>query len=330
VTPQRARQRRLLLRAMAAAPVALAAHARADTPFPSRPVRIVVPYSVGIGPDVVARTVAEHLSRKWSQPVVVDNRPGASGIVAFTEVRTTAPDGHTLFVGDTATLAVNPLIHASLPYDPERDIVPITKLFHATLAIQVGMQSRFDTMAALLAEARRSPGGVSYASFGNGHPMHVAVESMARAAGVTLLHVPFRDSGSLMAAVANCDVDFTPLSMYTVAAMTKSGKMRALAVASRTRLRDYPQLPTVAEAGGPAVEMHPWAALVGVAGTPPAVIDALQRDVVAALRAPDVRSRIEGAGFDLAPLTPQALRALIASDSAEYAVLVREGRVQRV
>jgi tripartite-type tricarboxylate transporter receptor subunit TctC len=320
----------LLLGAMAAAPVAFAARARTDNPFPSRPVRIVVPYSVGIGPDVVARTVAEHLSRKWGQPVLVDNRPGASGIVAFAELRTTAPDGHTLFVGDTATLAVNPLIHASLPYDPERDIVPITKLFHATLAIQVGMQSRFDTMAALLAEARRAPGKVSYASLGNGHPMHVAVESMARAAGVTLLHVPFRDGGSLMTAVANCDVDFTPLSMYTVAALTKSGRMRALAVAARTRLRDYPQLPTVAEAGGPAVEMHPWAALVGVAGTPPAVIDALQRDVVAALLAPDVRSRIEGAGFDLAPLTPQALRALIAADSAEYAVLVREGRVQRV
>jgi tripartite-type tricarboxylate transporter receptor subunit TctC len=208
--------------------------------------------------------------------------------------------------------------------------VPITKLFHATLAIQVGAQCRFDTMAALLAEARRSPGKVSYASLGNGHPMHVAVESMARAAGVTLLHVPFRDGGTLMSAVANCDVDFTPLSMYTVAAMSRSGKMRALAVASRTRLRDHPRLPTVAEAGGPMAEMHPWAALVGVAGTPQAAIDALQRDVVAALRAPDVRSRIEGAGFDLAPLTPQALRALIASDSAEYAVLVREGRVQRV
>ena len=330
MTLRHARRRRVLLGALAAAPFAMASRARAEPAFPSRPVRIVVPYSVGIGPDVVARTVAEHLSRKWHQPVVVDNKPGASGIVAFSEVRSTAPDGHTLFVGDTATLAVNPLIHASLPYDPERDVVPITKLFHATLAIQVGAQCRFDTMAALLAEARRAPGKVSYASLGNGHPMHVAVESMARAAGVTLLHVPFRDGGTLMSAVANCDVDFTPLSMYTVAAMTRSGKMRALAVASRTRLRDHPRLPTVAEAGGPMTEMHPWAALVGVAGTPQPAIDTLQRDVVAALLAPDVRSRIEGAGFDLAPLTPQALRALIASDSAEYAILVREGRVQRV
>jgi len=323
-------RRRALLGALAAAPFAMASRARGEPAFPSRPVRIVVPYSVGIGPDVVARAVAEHLGRKWHQPVVVDNKPGASGIVAFSEVRSTAPDGHTLFVGDTATLAVNPLIHASLPYDPERDVVPITKLFHATLAIQVGAQCRFDTMAALLAEARRAPGKVSYASLGNGHPMHVAVESMARAAGVTLLHVPFRDGGTLMSAVANCDVDFTPLSMYTVAAMTRSGKMRALAVASRTRLRDHPRLPTVAEAGGPMAEMHPWAALVSVAGTPQPAIDTLQRDVVASLGAPDVRSRIEGAGFDLAPLTPQALRALIASDSAEYAILVREGRVQRV
>ncbi len=315
---------------MAATPFAYATQGRATAPFPSRPVRIVVPYSVGIGPDVVARAVAEHLSHQWRQPVVVDNKPGASGIVAFAEVRTTPADGHTLFVGDTGTLAVNPLIHASLPYDCDRDLVPITKLFHATFAIQVGSACRFATMPALFDEARRSPGKVSYASFGNGHPSHVAVESMARAAGVEFLHVPFRDGGALVAAVANGDVDFTPLSMHTVAAMTRSGRMRALAVASRTRLPGYPNVPTIAESGGPPVVMHPWAALVGLVGTPPEVLAAVQRDVVATLRAPDVRARIEGAGFDLAPLTPQALRALIAADTAEYAVLVREGRVQRV
>jgi tripartite-type tricarboxylate transporter receptor subunit TctC len=328
--PPHSKSRRRWVAAMAAAPLAYAVRGHATTAYPTRPVRIVVPYSVGIGPDVVTRAVAQHLSHKWGQPVVVDNKPGASGIVAFSEVRSAVPDGHTLFVGDTGTLAVNPLIHSALPYDSERDLVPITKLFHATLAIQVGAGCRFDTLAALLAEARRSPGKVSYASLGNGHPMHVAVESMARAAGVQFMHVPFKDGGTLVSAVANTDVDFTPLSMYTVAAMARSGKMRALAVASRTRLPAYPQLPTVAEAGGPPTEMHPWAALVGVAGTPPDVVTALQQDVVAALLAPDVRTRIEGAGFEIAPLTPQALRALIAADSAAYAVLVREGRVQRV
>ena len=325
----RFRNRRRLLAAMAAAPVALSARAQPGTLFPTHTVHIVVPYSVGIGPDVVARTVGESLSKSWSQSVVIDNRPGASGIVAFAEVRQTVPDGHTLFVGDTGSLAVNPLIHASLPYDRDRDVVPITKLFHATLAIQVGASSRFQTMAELLAEARLAPGRVSYASLGNGHPMHVAVESMARSAGVLLLHVPFRDGGTLMTAVANGDVDFTPLSMYTVAPLAKSGKMRALAVCRKTRLAEYPQLPTLAEAGGPNVEMRPWAALMGVAGTPTAVIEQLQHDVIAALQSPDVRARIEGAGFEIAPSTPAELRAQIAADASEYGVLVREGRVQR-
>ncbi len=163
--------------------------ARAADAYPQRAVRIVVPYSVGIGPDVVARSLADRLSQTWSQPVLVDNKPGASGIVAFSEVRRTAPDGHTLFLADTATLAVNPLIHATLPYHPARDLVPLSLLFRATFLLWVGGDNRHRTLADLLAAARRASGGVSYASLGNGHASHVAVESFARAAGVHA-HVP--------------------------------------------------------------------------------------------------------------------------------------------
>lgn len=324
------RGRRTVLQALAAMPALLACGVRAEPAFPSRTVRIVVPYSVGIGPDVVSRTVGEQLSRQWGQAVVVDNRPGASGIVAFADVRNTPPDGHTLFIGDTGTLAVNPLIHASLPYDVDRDLLPVTKLFHSTLAIQVGGGSRFATLEELLRAARRAPDAVSYASLGNGHPMHVAVESMALAAKVQFLHVPFKDGGTLMAAVANGDVDFTPLSMFTASGLAQQGKLRALAVATRQRLAAYPDLPTVREAGGPAVTMHPWAAVVAVAGTPAPVVEALQHDFIAALRSPDVRRKVEGAGFDIDPLSPRELRSLIAADREEYAVLVRLGRVQRV
>jgi len=156
------------------------------------------------------------------------------------------------------------------------------------------------------------------------------VESMAHAANLQLLHVPFREGGALMSAVAGGDVDFTPLSMYTASGLAKGGKLRALAVADNKRLRNHPDLPTIAECGGPPTVMHPWAALVAVTGTPPSVIAALYRDVVAALLAPEVRDRIEGAGFDIDPLAPKDLKALIAADTAEYAVLVREGRVQQV
>ena len=324
------RRRRTVLRGLAAMPVLVPCAARAQARFPAHAVRLVVPYSPGIGPDVVARTVGDHLARRWSYPVVVENRPGASGIVAFAEVRTTPPDGHTLFVGDTGTLAVNPLTHASLPYDVQRDLVPVTKLFHSTLAIQVGGGNRFRTLDELLRAARRAPGTVSYASLGNGHPMHVAVESMALAADVQLLHVPFKDGGALMTAVANGDVDFTPLSMFTASGLASQGKLRALAVAARQRLPRYPEVPTVREAVGLEVVMHPWAAIVAVAGTPPSVLDTLQRDFTDALRAPEVKGRVEAAGFDIDPLSREALRSLIAADTEEYAVLVRLGRVQRV
>ena len=320
--------RRRFLSAVALASVAPALRASAP-PFPSRIVRIVVPYSVGIGPDVVSRAVGQELQRRWGQPVVIDNKPGASGIVAFNELRQTAADGHTLFVGDTGSLAVNPLIHATLPYDVARDVAPLTTLFRATFAFHVGAKSRFQTLGDLLAQARREPRSVSYASFGNGHPSHVAVESFARAAGIEMLHVPFKDSGTQLAAVANGEVDFTTLAMFTVMPLIKAGRLRPLAVAARRRLAEYPDLPTVAEAGGPMVEMRPWAGLVARAGTPAPLLEQIHRDVLTALMEDGVRSRIEGAGFQLAPSTPQQMHDLIVADSAEYSVLVREGRVQK-
>jgi tripartite-type tricarboxylate transporter receptor subunit TctC len=298
--------------------------------FPDRAVRIVVPYAVGVGPDVVARSVAESLQHHWQQPVIVDNKPGASGIVAFGELRRTPADGYTLYLADTATMAVNPLIHASLPYDPARDLVPLTLLFRATFVILVGGRSRFQTLAQLLEAARREPGRVSYASLGNGHASQVAIETMARAAGVQMLHVPFKDAGALFTTVASTEVDFTAFSMNTVAGLLAGGKLRPLAVAARARLKDHPGLPTLAEAGGPAVEMHPWAGLVAPAGTPPAVLAQLQRDIVATIDSNEVRERIEALGFELTPSTAQQFRDRVQADLALYAPLVHEGRVSRL
>ncbi len=320
-------QRRTLLAAAVALPMAGRASAAS---FPTRSVRIVVPYSVGIGPDVVARAVGLELERRWNQPVIIDNKPGASGIVAFNELRQSAPDGHTLVVGDTGSLAVNPLIHATLPYDVERDIVPLTTLFRATFVMHVSTRSRFNALGDVIAQARKAPRSVSYASFGNGHPSHVAVETFARAAQIELLHVPFKDGGTQLSAVANGEVDFTTLSMHTVMPLIKAGQLKPLAVAARQRLAEYPDIPTFAEAGGPPVEMRPWAGLVARAGTPAPILEQLHRDLMQTLASDAVRERIEGAGFQLAPSTPQQMRDLIAADAALYLPLVREGRVSRV
>jgi tripartite-type tricarboxylate transporter receptor subunit TctC len=297
--------------------------------FPAHPVRIVVPYSVGVGPDVVARCVGEQLALHWQTPVLVDNKPGASGIVAFSEVRRTQADGHTLFVADTATLVMNPLLHDALPYDPVRDLVPLTMLFRATFVVWVGGANGYRTLTELLDAARREPAAVSYGSLGNGHASQVAIETLARAARVRLLHVPFTDAGTLFAAVASGAVDFTAFSVNSVAGLMTAGRLRPLAVASRERLANLPQVPTIVEAGGPPVEMHPWAALVAVAGTPLAVLSVLQRDLAGALAADEVRNRTELAGFELTPSTPEAVLERIGTDRALYAPLVTEGRIVR-
>jgi tripartite-type tricarboxylate transporter receptor subunit TctC len=328
-------QRRKVLGAAAASLTAPVFCARAQEPvrFPERAVRIVVPYGVGVGPDVVMRSVAESLQRRWGKPVIVDNKPGASGIVAFSEVREmlqrAQPDGHTLFLADTATMCVNPLLHESLPYDPARDLVPLTLLFRATFVLLVGGESRFRNAAAMLEAARREPERVTYASLGNGHASQVAIESLARAAGVRLLHVPFKDVGALFTAVAAGDVDFTAFSMNTAAGLVQRGKLRPLAVAARQRLAEHPALPTLVEAGAPDVEMRPWAGVVAVTGTPAAQLEQLQRELVAAMEAPEVRERIAPLGFELTPSTPAQFRARVAADLALYAPLVSEGRVAK-
>jgi tripartite-type tricarboxylate transporter receptor subunit TctC len=298
--------------------------------FPQRAVRLVVPYSVGVGPDVVARGVAQQLSSSWGQPVLVDNKPGASGIVAFAEVRRTPADGHTLFLADTATLAVNPLLHAALPYDPQADLVPLTLLFRATFLLWVGAANRHRNLAELLAAARRAPGSVSYATLGNGHASHVAIETLARAAGEQMLHVPFKDAGTLLAAVVAGEVDFTAFGINTVAGLFASGRLRPLAVAAKSRLKSHPQIPTLTEAGGPAVEMHPWAALMAVAGTPREVLTPLQSDIAAALHAPQVLAQAQQAGFEITPSTPQAVVERMRADMALYAPLVHEGRIAQM
>jgi tripartite-type tricarboxylate transporter receptor subunit TctC len=317
-------------RLLAAAAASCAAGLRAEPHFPERPVRVVVPYGVGIGPDVVMRALAENLSARWRQPVLIDNKPGASGIVAFAEVRRVPADGHTLFLADTATMCVNPLIHDHLPYDPARDLVPLTLLFHATFVILVGGDSRFREVSQLLDEARREPGRISYGSLGNGHASQVAIESLARAADMRLLHVPFKDAGTLFTAVAAGEVDFTAFALNTVAGLLQRGRLRPLAVAARKRLADHAELPTLAEAGAPDVPMHPWAGLVAPVGVPEPVLTQLQQDLVAAISAPEVRARVQPLGFELTPSTPRQFRQRIEADLALYAPLVREGRVTRM
>jgi tripartite-type tricarboxylate transporter receptor subunit TctC len=210
-----------------------------------------------------------------------------------------------------------------------RDLEPLTLLFRATFVIWVGGANRLHSLQELQDAARRAPGRVSYASLGNGHPSQVAVESYAHAAGLQLLHVPFKEGGALMAAVASGEVDFTAFSLNTMTGLMSSGRVRPLAVAARDRLASHPAIPTLREAGGPPVDMHPWAALMAVAGTPAPVLATLQQGLAVALASSAVRSRAEGAGFDITPSSPQAVRERMAADTALVQPLIAAGRVAK-
>lgn len=323
-------RRRLLLSSLALPALSTLPAARAVA-FPERAVTLVVPYSVGIGPDVVARAMAEPLQARWGQPVLVDNRPGASGIIAFGRVRRTPADGHTLYLADSATLAINPLLHTSLPYDPEADLQPLTLLFQATFMLFTsGPAGRFATLRAMLDAARAAPGTVRYAALGNGHPSQLAVEAMAQAQGLRMEAVHFRDAGTLLSTLASGSVDFTAIGMNTVAGLVAAGRLRPLAVGSAQRLPAHPEIPTLAEAGGPAMTMHPWAALATRSGTPPGLLRTLEQDLAWAMSTPGLRAVAAQAGFEITPSTPQAVRERAAADLALCTPLLREGRIERI
>ena len=298
--------------------------------FPERAVRIVVPYSVGVGPDVVARSVAEHLARRWGQPVLIDNKPGASGIVAFGDVRRTPPDGHTLFLADTATLAVNPLLHATLPYDPARDLAPLTLLFRATFVLWVGGASRLRSVARAARRRTRAPGSVSYATLGHGH----AEPGGDRDAGARRRRAHAARAVQGRGSAARC-------GGRRRGRLHRDQHQHRRRPDGQRRCGRWPWRPSRAwrrtrrsppssRPAAPPVEMHPWAALVTVAGTPPAVLSSCGAISSRRARMPEVRSRAGQAGFEITPSTPQALSERIEADIALYAPLIREGRIARL
>ena len=323
--PASALRRRCLGALAALAAVGARATPAADAGFP-QPVRLVVPMRWASA-RTWWRAAWATSSRQWG------NRcgwtTGRARRASSPSTRCGARRRPTLFVADTATLVVNRCC-TSLPYDPQRDLQPLSLLFRATFLVWVGGGSRFATLAGLMAAARREPGRVSYGSLGNGHASQVAIETFASAADIRLLHVPFKDAGALFAAVAAGEVDFTAFSMNTLAGLMAAGRMRPLAVAAPHRLPSHPSIPTLAEAGGPAIAMQPWAALVTVAGVPPGTLEPLQRGIAAALASSEVLARAAQAGFEITPSTPQALRERMAADRAQTEPLLREGRISAV
>lgn len=290
---------------------ALHAHAQ---PYPSRPVRVIVPFPPGGTTDIVARLVAERLGATLGQPAVIENRAGAGGALGATEIARAAPDGYTLGLATVSTHGVNPAINPKLPYDPLRDFTPISNLASVPNVVSAHPSLGIGDLKTLIERAKAAPGRISYASAGNGSLSHMLGELFKSATATELLHVPYKGSGpalnDTLGGQVNILFDNLPSSLPHI----HSGKLRALAVASPSRVESLPEVPTFAEAGVPQLNDPSWFGLIGPAQLPQPVLARVHEAVSKALAAPDVRERMRQAGAVAAGNSPREFAAQIRAE----------------
>jgi len=323
------RRRHLLQTAtLAAATAPVAAAAQSATWSPTRPIRLVVPFAAGGSTDVAARILAERMGETLGQPVVVENRSGSAGLIGSENVVRSAPDGHSLLMGATGVLAIAPHLYANMPFKVDRDLAPVSLAFASDLVISVANSVPARTLRELIALAKARPGALSYASSGTGTTTHTATELFRLAAGIELLHVPYRGSGpamnDLMAGTVQIMVDQIAGSIGQI----RDGRIRALAVTGARRHALLPDVPTVVEEGLPGAQASSWGAIMAPAGTPAPAIARLAAAVREAVEQPTVRTRMANAGADPAASTPEELAAFIRSESEKWGRVVREARIR--
>ena len=291
--------------------------------FPARAVRIVCPFPPGGGVDITARAIAQELAAQLGQPVIVENKPGAGGNVAAAEVARSAPDGHTLLLTLNALHAISPHLYASLPFDAMKDFSFITPLvsFNNVLVVGPGFPGR--SVADLIAQAKRAPGKLSFASSGNGTNLHLTGELFKSMAGVDLVHVPYKGSAPALTDLMGGAVAMMFDTIPSALAHVKSGILRALGVTGAKRSPVLPDVPTLAEAGLPGFEVVSWYGLVGPARLPQEVARRLNAEATKAANGREFRGRMEPLGFDIVTATPEKMAEMLAADSARWAPLVK-------
>jgi tripartite-type tricarboxylate transporter receptor subunit TctC len=296
--------------------------ARAQDAFPARPVRIVVAFTAGGTTDIIARLVGQRLSEMWGQPVVIDNRPGAGGNIGTDHVVKSAPDGYTLLIGSVGPLAVNVSLYRNMPYDPRRDLAAVTLIAGVPNVLIVRPDFAARDVAGLVAEAKRRPGQLSYASTGSGTSSHLSGVMLDRMAGIETVHVPYRGAVALNDMLAG-RVDFMFATIPSVITQIRSGQFRAIAVSSTTRSRSLPDVPTMVELGYPEFDASSWFGMVAPARTPPAIVNRIAEDVHAVIREPRIEQQMVEQGADPVGNGPQAFGAFIAREVDRWGAIVR-------
>jgi len=297
--------------------------------YPTKPIRLVVPFTPGGSTDILARAIGQELTKAWGQSVFVDNVPGAGGAIGADKVAKAAPDGYTLLMGHIGTLAVNPSLYPKLPYNPVKDFAPVVWVARVPNVLVVHPAVAAKNVQELVALAKARPGQLNYGSGGNGSAANLATEYFKLQTGVAMVHIPYRGTAPAVTDLIGGQIQVLFTGAPAVIGHVKSGQLRALAVSSPKRLDALPDLPTVAEATGiKDFEADQWYGVVAPAGTPREIITKLNAQINAALNTPELKARLTSEGAVATPGTPEVFGALIVREIARWKPVITSGRVK--
>lgn len=320
-------RRGLGLGALAACGTMARIGAAAAADYPSRPIRLVIPFVPGGAVDIVGRALARQLDQQTGQNVIVENRSGAGGNIAVTYVVHAPPDGYTALLGANG-LAANPWLYDDLGFDPQKDLAPVGQIGYSPLILLCGKDFPARTVAELVAMAKASPGGVTFASAGAGSSGHLAAELFCQSAGITMRHVPYRGGAPALLDVIAGRVGVMMVDPVQAMSQIGSGDLRPIAVSSPARLSLLPDVPTIVEAGVKGADMVVWWALFVPSRTPAAVIERLNSDTVAALNDPALKARMTGMGIVVTPGSPAALASFLQAETERYRTLIQAAGIK--
>jgi tripartite-type tricarboxylate transporter receptor subunit TctC len=291
--------------------------------FPNQPIEWVVPYAAGGGSDVVARAVAQEMSKTLGQSIIINNKPGAATNIGAGYAAKAAPDGHVVLTADTGTLAANPFLYAKLPYDPEKDFAPVGLLARFPMILVVNPQVPAKNLKEFMAWAKAQPNPVNYGTPGAGSPHHLATELFGDMSGLKLTHVPYKGAAPAVQDVIGGQIPFMFVDSATGIANIKSGRLRAIGVASPARVKGFDSIPTLDEQGLKGFEAYAWQGMVAPVKTPAEIIATLNKALNAALDSPSVKERFQALGLEAIPGTPQEMAAYAKSEREKWGKVIR-------
>jgi len=291
--------------------------------FPSRPVRLVVPFPAGSTPDIVGRALGQKLAAAWGQPVIIDNKPGAGANIGTAEVAKAAPDGYTLLIGSNGPIAINKTLYEKLPFDPDRDLKPISLLAGAPQILAVHPSVPASDLRGFIDYARANPDKLAYGSVGAGSASHLTMELLKSQAKISLVHVPYKGFPPVVTDLLSGQIQATFAIVPAVLPQIRAGKLKALAVTSEKRTSLAPDIPTVAEQGLPQFDATAWRGLLSPAGIPPEVLKNISSLTRTSMQSPDVRELLGKQGFEVVGSSPEEFAAFIRAESAKWGAVVK-------